>query len=67
MAITCVQWDTEQLDSRTVWAKSEGLLAVSRHCPERPYGELHVPEDFKQIIAVIFTISSHDQGKFPPA
>ena len=64
MAVSHVQWETEHLDHKSVCATSAGLVVVSRHCPERPYVELRVPEKFKSIIAIIFTISSHDQGEY---
>jgi len=46
--------------------KREGLIKVSRYCPERVYLELRVPEDIHSVTRVIFRIVSHDQGKEGP-
>jgi hypothetical protein len=52
--------------SVVVKEKREGLIEVSRYCPERVYLELRVPDDIHSVTRVIFRIVSHDQGKEGP-
>jgi hypothetical protein len=42
--------------------KRQGLVEVSRSCPERIYVELRLPEDAYFVHKVIFRTLSHDQG-----
>ena len=40
------------------------LVIVHQHCPDRPYLELVVPEDFHAALYIEFTAESRDQGMF---
>jgi hypothetical protein len=44
--------------------KREGLVEVSRFCPERIYVELRLPKEAYFVHQVIFRILSHDQGEW---
>lgn len=39
------------------------LYIVHQHCPDRPYLELEVPEDFLKPRFIEFEVDSRDQGK----
>lgn len=45
-------------------ARRADLIQVHDHCPERPYLELEVPKDAKEVVAVSFTAVSRDQGDY---
>jgi hypothetical protein len=53
----------DSVRSGVIKKKREGLVKVSRACPEKVYTELHVPEDVGAVNQVIFMTVSHDQGE----
>ncbi|KAI5920480.1 heterokaryon incompatibility protein-domain-containing protein [Camillea tinctor] len=63
-----IKWDVLGKESvgqrgvRVIKRKREGLVNVSRSCPERSYVELHVPTDIHSVNRVVFRLLSHDQG-----
>lgn len=40
------------------------LVAICEQCPERPYVELRIPDDFGEARQVHFVIDSRDQGMY---
>ena len=52
----------DSMESVIVKEKRDGLIEVSKYCPERVYLELRVPEDIQSVSRVIFRMVSHDQG-----
>jgi hypothetical protein len=48
--------------SGVIREKREGLVEVSRSCPEKVYVELCVSKEICAVNQVIFRIVSHDQG-----
>jgi len=39
-------------------------IEVCRNCPQRIYIELGIPADVQSVDQIVFTLSSHDQGRF---
>jgi hypothetical protein len=56
--------EDNHLQYKSVCVRREGLIKVSRYCPERPYVELRVPEEINTVRGIAFRILSHDQGEF---
>ena len=47
---------------KRVVARRKNIVTIHEHCPDRPYVELVVPEDFRAACYVEYTIDSRDQG-----